>query len=764
MPNRSSLHRRQLAAAVTAVLAITAGTALASGPAALAAPAGPSATAGTTTVAALAPTALAPAALAPAAPAAAQDAVLSIPADTEIVSTGTQGFLTSRKDASSGETVLEWRKFSDGSVEVVPGTEALSTTSDVVVTKDGAQFTFRDMAAPSYSAWSINLVQVLGTTDYRFVGLTGTTIWATKPDGRGDPELHRITRLNGVLVNRMVTNYSGEKSFRVLAHSGTDAFGLATRGTGDHVTNHRFLAKLDANDQWQTRIDTAGYAGPGATAAVTPQHLAWTEHPGSSTDIKWYARGSVAPTQLLDRIAGQDTVIAGIVGDSVVYGEPGGLTATTEDGKDSLIGRSLSTGGAYQLLDYFTSTAVAADGSLLVRGGSVEDGDGLFRISDAGGTPTVTKVAGTGRPVAVQVVESSVPDATLDKNSGTVTLAWTLSRPNASLDLTFTHVYTGAKFTQRIAAPSSGNRFSFTWNGLIGGVSAPNGTYAVNVDVTSLNGYGHTSTGAYFDVSRTANPHDYNDNGSTDVLARDAAGVLWRDDLLDWPTGGQVGTGKRTKVGPGWGTYKQIEAVGSIAGSATGDLVALDGTGVLWHYQGKGDGTFAGRVKVGAGWGGYNKLAGGSDLNGDGRSDLLATDAAGSLWLYKGTGSTTAPFTGRVRVGGGWGGYNQITAVGNIAGTAAGDLVARDTSGVLWLYQGKGDSTFAARVRVGAGWGGFSQLVGGGDVTNDGRPDLIAYGAGGAYVYRSTGSATAPFVRMTTNLYAGEGTKFNSVS
>ncbi|MGJ7419759.1 hypothetical protein AB9128_28330, partial [Streptomyces cinereoruber] len=61
------------------------------------------------------------------------------------------------------------------------------------------------------------------------------------------------------------------------------------------------------------------------------------------------------------------------------------------------------------------------------------------------------------------------------------------------------------------------------------------------------------------------------------------------------------------------------------------------------------------------------------------------------------------------------------------------------------------------------GWNAFSQLVGAGDVDDDGRPDLIAYGAGGTYVYRSTGSPTAPFTRGTTTLYAGEGTKFDNV-
>ncbi|MEU4105086.1 VCBS repeat-containing protein, partial [Streptomyces tanashiensis] len=131
--------------------------------------------------------------------------------------------------------------------------------------------------------------------------------------------------------------------------------------------------------------------------------------------------------------------------------------------------------------------------------------------------------------------------------------------------------------------------------------------------------------------------------------------------------------------------------------------------------------------------------------------------------FYKGTGDYAKPYAARVKVGGGWQVYNQLTAVGNIAGTAAGDLVARDTSGVLWLYQGNGRGGFDARVRIGGGWGAFSQLVGAGDLDNDGRPDLIAYGAGGTYVYRSTGAVAAPFGRQTTSLYAGEGSTFNNV-
>ncbi len=167
---------------------------------------------------------------------------------------------------------------------------------------------------------------------------------------------------------------------------------------------------------------------------------------------------------------------------------------------------------------------------------------------------------------------------------------------------------------------------------------------------------------------------------------------------------------------------------------------------------------------------------------------MCAVSSAGSR-LYSGTGSATAPFAPAVHTSvnsdasapSGREHMNQTQtqtrtsgrrlaaalltlSTVNTAGLTAGDLLTRDTSGVLWLHLGKGDGTFAPRVRVGGGWGVFSQLVGAGDLNNDGRADLIGYGSGGTWAYLGTGNTTAPFTRVATDLCAGEGTKFNSVS
>ncbi|KEF05171.1 MULTISPECIES: FG-GAP repeat domain-containing protein [Streptomyces] len=97
-------------------------------------------------------------------------------------------------------------------------------------------------------------------------------------------------------------------------------------------------------------------------------------------------------------------------------------------------------------------------------------------------------------------------------------------------------------------------------------------------------------------------------------------------------------------------------------------------------------------------------------------------------------------------VGTGWGDYNQVTAVGDVAGASGGDIVARDKDGVLWLYLGKGDGTFSDRAKIGAGWEMYDRITGGGDIDGDGRGDLLARDSAGVlWFYKGTGDWRVPF-------------------
>ncbi|MFF5925963.1 FG-GAP repeat domain-containing protein [Streptomyces hydrogenans] len=257
--------------------------------------------------------------------------------------------------------------------------------------------------------------------------------------------------------------------------------------------------------------------------------------------------------------------------------------------------------------------------------------------------------------------------------------------------------------------------------------------------------------------------HDIDADGFPDLLGRDSAGALWRDSAGDGRT--------RVSIGTGWKGYDKIEVVGEVGPSSPlhaspADVVARDASGVLWLHQGNGDG-FQPRVRIGGGWQTYDKIAGGSDLTGDGVADLVAIDTTGGLYLYQGTGSLysyegtstiTRPYEPRKKIGTGWGIYNQLTAVGDIAGASGGDLVARDRDGVLWLYLGKGDGTYTARTRIGGGWQVYGQITGAGDVDHDGRADVLAHdpATDRAYLYSGTGDRLKPFRTWSlTDLHAG---------
>ena len=131
------------------------------------------------------------------------------------------------------------------------------------------------------------------------------------------------------------------------------------------------------------------------------------------------------------------------------------------------------------------------------------------------------------------------------------------------------------------------------------------------------------------------------------------------------------------------------------------------------------------------------------DFNGDGRADMVARDSSGVLWTYMGNGSGSFPT--RVRVGTGWNTMNSISATGDLTGDGRADIVARDSSGVLWTYRGNGSGTFPTRIRVGAGWNTMKTISAASDITGDGRNDLLAIDSSGIlWSYSGNNSGTFP--------------------
>ncbi|MFJ8144634.1 FG-GAP repeat domain-containing protein [Streptomyces sp. NPDC096048] len=650
------------------------------------------------------------------APATNHQAAIAVPPDTVALSGGPTGFLSRHKE---GETdVYTWRRYDGIRTPLPGGPYRADPGTDTVVRIEGTTHTFIDMATGK------ELISYNLDGEYHVLRYQGTTLVASKRvDNRREPHLFDKDG-QGRVVDRTVTGLPEGMSW--LAATNTDPHTLLLRG----------FKRTDGT--WEQRLAVVDLASASVTATYDIRNNENVIRPagGTGTHVVWHERNAEGNSVLAVvrrgsreisrstwvKRANETTLTFGIAGDWAVYSDPEAFTALGPVGQSDLTARSLMTGKTVQLLAHATSVVPTADGGLIATGGTIEHGEGLYRITPGpnGDRPTVSVLATTGVPTALTPLSEPLAPrgaVDLDQAGGRVPAAWTLSRSNARVHLKLVHTATGTSDAVTAWGPvPDTTEFRVDWDGLLDKFPAYRGAYTWTMRAEPANGIGPAveRTGS-FTVTRAPRSHDFDDNGSPDIFSRSSTGVLSLYDVGQLRHLSYDETPRRTRIGGGWNTYDRIVP-------AAGGLVARDKDGVLWSYAGMGDGTLTPRKRVGGGWSIYDELTSGSDLTGDGRDDLLARDKAGVLWLYPGKNDGT--FAARKRVGGGWGVYNQLTATGNLAGAPAGDLVARDRSGVLWLYLGKGDGTFTPRSRIGGGWSGY-RIIGPGDVDGDGWSDVV---------------------------------------
>ncbi|MEU3688214.1 FG-GAP repeat domain-containing protein [Streptomyces narbonensis] len=740
MRNSPSVRRRHLATAVTAVLAITVGT-LAATPALAAAETATPSASGTTE----------------------QEGAAALLPDSTVLGNGPTGFLTRHRDSYDIGDVYRWTRYKDGVTTVLPqGTYTGGVRSDVVVKVEGTTYKLYDMATGA--APVVIDAGSLGTSA-KLVRVVGATLVLEVPRAGGGVDVHLLGKPGGTLVDNTVSGLPATAAVRWYDASSPDTL-VIRHGASWTSTLSAALVDVATATVVENRVLTA--ANYDTTVRASATHLAWAEHSATEAAVLRLAkRGEAAETRLP---LGTGGLAVGFLGaDWVAYAATGGTRAPAPNPLHSLTARSLTGDRTVKLLDTVTDIRGDAEGGLLVQGGTIEHGEGLYRITPGqdGADPTATLVASTGRPIVLELASHTVP-ATVDFTTVTTgtKLDFQFAGPAAAtVRVQLTHTASGKHRTLTTTVDKAG-RATLWWTGTFDdSTAASNGDYTWRMTAQPTNGIGSPveRAGALKVASKPA-PHDFSDSGSPDLAYWTGGHVEFRDARQTIALGGDAAL-EQTYIGGGWTAYDQVVTPGNVGGSAHSDLLARDKTGVLWFYAGNGKSglgaqPFATRTRIGGGWGAYNKITAGSDLTGDGRPDLVATDTSGALWLYKGTGNATTPFATRTKIGGGWGVYNSLTATGNIAGAAAGDLVARDRDGVLWLYLGKGDGTFAARTRIGGGWNVYEDIVAIGDVNRDGRNDLLTHdsASGRDLVFQlGTGDWRAPFrgqvtTTMPTNL------------
>ncbi|MFK3730701.1 FG-GAP repeat domain-containing protein [Streptomyces sp. NPDC088090] len=714
-----------------------------------------------------------PAAAAPVAAQDQQESAVPFPRDADVVGAGPGGFLSKTR----GETPeFRWTRYADGSSVVLSGADAAGGGSDVVVTGDrrlmsvSSLLKVYDMTKPDPAPVVVDLDALGG---YTYAGQAGDTLLVERyEDGH---TIQYATGLAVLLAGGTPEFRKVEGGARIDCENGDGAWTGAGGALYDcWVAGERIPTKIFADlATGETRWHPVGPDAWAWDGAVSATHVAWREArvPGGHGVVVHRRGGSTREIWLPSEYDASDPVY--LVGGWVASGRKAHIDgAGPAEGGQAVTRRPFVVQSAERpgesavLLTAFSSAVVGPGGSLLVRGGTPEHGEGLYRISPRAddGVPQVELVASTGQSTVVTLTGHTTPnEITGERAARGVDFGWDLSRGDARVELTLTHVSSGKGVSH--AWPAEGaagepRRITWHWDGrdlenAAWASPARSGTYEWKLTARPDDGIGpNLVTTGRFSVTRPAAAHDYDDDGTADLLARDPQGVLWRYGTRPAAPGGSPTATGASRVGGGWQAYDRLVSVGNVAGSSAPDSVARDRSGVLWLYQGTGNrnAPLSARTQIGGGWQTYDRITGGGDVTGDRRPDLLALDKTGVLWLHAGTGNAKAPFSARKRIGGGWQVYNEITAAGNLGGAASGDLLARDRTGVLWLYLGKGDGTFAARKQVGGGWGAFKGLTAVGDADGDGRADLVAWN-GDETFYAGTGDWAAPFRRgVRTNL------------
>ncbi|WP_405935183.1 hypothetical protein OG495_34215 [Streptomyces longwoodensis] len=301
--------------------------------------------------------------------------------------------------------------------------------------------------------------------------------------------------------------------------------------------------------------------------------------------------------------------------------------------------------------------------------------------------------------------------------------SWRLTRPAAAWKLTIKDAY-GATVRTLSGTSHQGAAIRTSWDGKDdAGGTAVSGRYhwTMTVDPGDGGAVRTLPTGSFRLSGGRSAFRDADTDGYGELYTMTGGGLL---EAHRFAGGAPAGT----RGWSAWDPATRLVPVGDLTGDGCSDLLGRTTDGKLYRYSGGCTGAFppdAERTLVGSGWGGFDAIVAADDFTGDHRPDLLARQAAtGYLYLYR--ANAQGRFDPGVRVGTGWKRYTLVGAA-DVTGDGVGDLIARDSGGELWRYDGDGAGGFEPRTLLFRDWGtGRNAIVAVGDVTGDGFPDLVS--------------------------------------
>jgi hypothetical protein len=147
-------------------------------------------------------------------------------------------------------------------------------------------------------------------------------------------------------------------------------------------------------------------------------------------------------------------------------------------------------------------------------------------------------------------------------------------------------------------------------------------------------------------------------------------------------------------MGRGWKSITRLAAVGDVTGDGHPDLVGRTAAGVTTIFPGNGRSGFLVPVKAANYVRTFNQIG-----TGYWKPNQFPTTS------FLSAGYGFVPFSGTGA--GSLRGYSWVVGPGDIDGDGRPDLVARDSSGALWLLPGTA-SGYASRRLIGEGFAGYT--------------------------------------------------------
>ncbi len=350
---------------------------------------------------------------------------------------------------------------------------------------------------------------------------------------------------------------------------------------------------------------------------------------------------------------------------------------------------------------------------------------GHVAFTDADGKIRVRTVTVPRQPV-------TVTDQTTNDWSDTTPWGgdWRLSRPAASWTLTVKDPY-GNVVKEIRGRTREGASVQAAWDGKdANGSQAASGSYRWTLGVDAGDGTGEQEVKS---GSLTLTKGGGGRNAFRDT---DADGY---GEMFSMTTGGKLAIHHLAResnswTSTGWDTRTRFVSAGDLTKDGCGDVVSRTPDGKLWRYTtgcGERVTPTTPRTLVGAGWQGFDVIVPAADNDPFRTPDLIARQAStGRLYLYPGNAGVTG-YGRPVLIGPGWNGYTIIGAA-DLTGDGIGDLVARDSGGEVWRYDGRGEGKYLPRKLLLKDWGaGRREMFVAGDVTRDGYPDLVSRHADG---------------------------------